>query len=129
MPPDLPAVKCAYPVQKTREIGAAVYAVTLPGEAARAEEAAAFLAQPSLVVRKHTKKGGEKDWDIAPFLSGVACRAEGKDLLFDMILPAGSEQNLNPALILTAWEGEGTLPPAVRILRTGVLDKAGRPFA
>ena len=128
LPPDLPVVRCAPPVKKTKEIASAAYAVIFPGYAASLERLAEFVRLPSVLVTKKGKKGGEKEVDVAPYLSTAACRVEGDDLVLNIVLPAGSDQTVNPSLIVGALEKAWGEDTGSRIVRLSILDKDGRDF-
>lgn len=128
MPPNLPSVRCASPVQKTKEIGASEYEITLHGLADSLERAKAFLGQDSIVVTKKTKKGGEKEFDLAPFLGTSACCVEGENLILSVTLPAGSDNTVNPSLLLGAMEEAWKSKFISRIVRVSILDKKGQDF-
>lgn len=128
MPPNLPAVRCAAPVQKTREIGAAAYEIRLSGRADFLEQARLFLGRDSITVMKRTKKGGEKELDLAPFLTTANANAQGEDLVLSVTLPAGSDSTVNPSLVVGALENAWCAPCISRIVRLSILDKSGQEF-
>lgn len=128
MPPDLPVTRCAFPVQKPKEIASSVYKILLPGQAEARSGAEAFFGRPSVLVTKRTKKGGEKTVELAPHLASAACRVRDEDLEITLTLPAGCGDTINPSLVTGALENELGIETPVRIIRTAVLDQEGRPF-
>ena len=128
MPPNLPAVRCAPPVKKPREISASAYEVILPERCEYLERATEFLHRPSVTVMKKTKNRGEKELDLAPYLATAECRTQGRDLALDLLLPAGSENTINPSLVVGAMEREWGVDIVGRIVRLSILDKEGRDF-
>ena len=128
MPPNLPAVRCAAPVQKTKEIGASAYEIRIPGRTDFLEQVRLFLKRDSIAVMKKTKKGGEKELDLAPFLNAADVCVQGDDLVLSVTLPAGSDSTINPSLVVGALEDAWHTQFVSRIVRLSILDKKGQDF-
>ncbi len=128
LPSGLAVLRVAPPRQKASAITAAAYRLCLPGLGERLEEAASFLARPEIPVIKHTKKGGDRPLNVSPLLRNCTCRAVEQDLEITLTLPAGSEQTVNPTLLLTALLGElhEEVPP--RITRTAIFTEGDQLF-
>ena len=77
---------------------------------------------------KRTKKGGEKELDLAPFLTTANAHAQGEDLVLSVTLPAGSDSTVNPSLVVGALEDAWCAPCIGRIVRLSILDKKGQDF-
>ncbi len=121
MPPDMRVLKVAAPIQKAKMIAFADYTLRFPAWAQKQEEVSAFLCRTAIPVKKRTKKGGEAVVDLAPAMNNISVTVKGNDLLIDLSLPAGSTNNLNPALLANAIEEHlGQSPFGVRIVRTAV---------
>lgn len=90
-------------------VAGAAYLVTLPESFANADAirpvpedwvqaSADFLSQDTIVVFKKTKRS-ERDVDIKPMIHRMAIQEKGVEL----ILSAGSEENLKPDLVMQAF--------------------------
>lgn len=84
-----------------------------------------FFAQESIITQKTTKKGGTRDIDIAPLIKKAdLC---GNELT--LILTAGNENNLNPALVLNTLFKEKMIEPLYhQVTRTMIYDSNLKPF-
>ncbi len=94
---------------------------------AKADE---LLHRDSLVVQKLGKKGHKKvmkDVDLLEHLQSFALSAEGDTLRLQLVLPAGSTTNVNPALLCDELMKltDGAL---YRITRTALYTKDMEPF-
>ncbi len=94
---------------------------------AKADE---LLHRDSLVVQKLGKKGHKKvmkDVDLLEHLQSFALSAEGDTLRLQLVLPAGSTTNVNPALLCDELmkQTDGAL---YRITRTALYTKDMEPF-
>lgn len=88
----------------------------------------AFLAQPEILVMKHTKKG-EKEVDVKPYFQILDLKAEGDAVQLRLRAAAGSGFNLNPTLLLDAFQKSTALPAAwTRVFRCAILQDSGHPF-
>ena len=104
------------------EIKAAEYEITIPCEdsqtwSARAEQ---LLAEGKLTAKKMGKQGHrkvEKEIALAPLIHRCDIAAESGTVEIACILAAGSEVNLNPALLVEALGGEGAVITRLRLLR------------
>ncbi len=111
---------------KAGTLFSARYRVTLP---VTETELTSFLAQPSILMQKRTKKGGMKDVDIRPHLRDVACETTENGCLLTVTLPCNSTDNINPQMIHQALGVflERALPP-MRVLRLALYSEDGRLF-
>jgi radical SAM-linked protein len=114
------------------EIAAAAYEIALPrGDASREDascedadewraHAAYLLAGGNLTAKKLGKQGHrkvEKEIALAPLILNYALRAEESETRLSCTLAAGSERNLNPALLCEALGGETPRIIRVKLLR------------
>lgn len=84
-----------------------------------------FLSRDSVICLKKGKKGKTKEVDIIPKIRGFEI---GENIL-KICLVAGTEDNLNPNLVLSAFfEQTKTEPVFYSVTRTGILDKEGKLF-
>lgn len=67
-----------------------------------AESLETFLSKETIITQKKTKKGNFKDIDIAPFIKKYEINKDN-EVVFKIVLSAGSENNINPTLLLSAY--------------------------
>jgi len=92
--------KVSEPVLKAGKVAFAEFKIAFDTEnKAFFDSLNAFLNKESFICTKTTKKGKLKEIDIMPKIKKWAI--SGNEL--DIILPAGSEDNVNPTLILDAF--------------------------
>lgn len=112
------------PIKKFSEIAYADFRITLRGE--YADSLCSFLEQDEITVEKTTKKGGTKQIDLKQKIAKYSVsQSDGKTVLL-ITLPAGSQENINPNLILGAF---GDDLPVKSIVRTAVYDSEMNIFA
>jgi len=103
LPEGLRVLNVAEPWCKPGEIKAAEYLAKLPG--ADIHQIEAQLQAGNLTAKKTGKQGRrkvEKEVALAPMIKSYHLRAEENAVLMDCVLAAGSEVNLNPALLTGA---------------------------
>lgn len=130
LPVGLKAVDVHAPRNKTADIGSADYLVTLETSdaAALAEQWAAFMALPEIMVEKKTKKG-MKELDIRPKIQVLDTAVQEGKLLLRLRLPAGNTGNLNVSVVTDAFEKYAEQPFMVgRILREKIFCSNGEEF-
>jgi len=104
LPEGLRVLAVAEPWAKPGEIKAAEYRIVMDGDTAKAE---ALLHEGRLTAKKMGKKGRrkvEKEIELTPLIM----RYEFNGNVLNCVLAAGSEVNLNPALLLGALGAEST---------------------
>lgn len=109
MPEGITLVSCNDPVMKSGEIAYAEYKISFDTNNIECmDKLVDFLSQDSIVTKKKTKKGSFKDIDLKEFVKNYS--VDGPVL--KLTLSAGSSNNLNPKLILDAFENkcQYTLP-------------------
>lgn len=130
LPEGLRALRVGEPSREAVEIGAAVYEITLRGEALSALWTD-FLSQPEIQVEKKTKKG-LKTIDIRPQITQEDAREEDGTLTLTLRLPAGNEGNLNASVVTDAFtafaEGRNAQVLVQRVLRTQIFCLDGKVF-
>ena len=125
LPNDLPVLAVTEPVMKPGKIAYASFVMLIDPEGRDADtlakEVTGLFRRESLVVPKHTKSGFV-DFDIRPYLDRVeVLPIEGK-VEIRAVLPAGSEMNINPHLLLEAVQRELGLELYAQIRRTNHYD-------
>ncbi len=87
---------------KFKELYAAEYQVTLRCNQT-AETLMHYLSSPQIMVEKKTKKG-YREVDIRPMIFDFSAEERENGVLLSLKLASGSEQNLNPDLLIKALE-------------------------
>ena len=120
---DINFVKACESVMHTKEIAFAEFKLSF--DSIDAEKVKEFFAKESIITKKKTKKGGIKDIDIAPLIK----KAELNGNELTLILTAGNENNLNPALVMTAfYDFCGTAPEFYDVTRVMIYNKDLKQF-
>lgn len=116
--------------EKPNEIGSALFEMHLssPDAEVLAQEWNAFLAQEQIIVEKKTKKG-RKTIDIKPDIQVQSIAVNEGCLSLRLLLPAGSEKNISPFLVLDAFTAIRAAPPKrCDLCKIDVFTKDGRQF-
>ena len=86
---------------------------------------AEFLNRDSIICEKKGKKGKVKEVDIIPKIRSF----EISENTLKLCLVAGTEDNLNPSLVMEAFFSQTeTEPVFYSVTRTAILDKSGNKF-
>lgn len=112
------------PIKKFSEIAYADFRITLRGE--YADSLCSFLEQDEITVEKTTKKGGTKQIHLKQKIAKYSVSQSDGETVLLITLPAGSQENINPNLILGAF---GDDLPVKSIVRTAVYDSEMNIFA
>jgi len=122
LPEGLRVLHVAEPWNKPGEIKAARYSIKLPCEdpQAFATQAELALKEGKLTAKKMGKQGRrkvEKEIALAPLIITYDLHTEEHRMVMDCVLAAGSEVNLNPALLIGALGAEQMSITRVALLR------------
>ena len=114
------------PVLPTKEIGYADFILSFEElKAETASKLSAFLQSDSILCEKTGKKGKVKQIDLIPKIKSFLL----EDKTLNLTLVAGSEDNLNPSLVMdTFFSQTETEPIFYSVTRTAILDKKGNKF-
>lgn len=105
-----------------KEIGSADFELTFDSLPLGIDD---FLKRDSIICQKKGKKGKIKEVDIIPKIFGFSTA----DNTLTLRLVAGTEDNLNPSLVMSAFfEQTETEPVFYTVTRTKILDKQGNLF-
>lgn len=119
----------AEPILKTGAVAYADYEITFDDGGALERPLKAFCAKESIICRKKTKKGDIKEFDIIPKIAGLEISVKNGNTVLSLILPAGSQDNVNPELLLSAFFEEGSTDYyCYSVKRRAVLDKKMQNF-
>ena len=88
---------------KARQVAFAEFLITFESsDDSFAESLETFLSKETIITQKKTKKGNFKDIDIAPFIKRYEINKDN-EVVLKIVLSAGSENNINPTLLLSAY--------------------------
>lgn len=132
MPGGLVIVSVAKPVMKHTEIAAAEYEISLTSDISAeklCERFNSFLSRERIEIEKRSKKRGVNLVDIKPHIKLVSVAVKNGSLLLDMILPSGSEFNLNTGVVIDAFCAmENVKIDDICTKRTKITTKSGDNF-
>lgn len=105
-PEGIKIVGAAYPVHPNKDIGSAEYESLISGDAeALKKMLESYLARDSIKVMKHSKKKGMIEVDIKPHINMLSVSDCEKGIIIRYRLPAGTELNLNSAVLTDSFAG------------------------
>lgn len=120
LPPDIRVIETAVPVRKNTDIASAEYEITADIDRQKFSE---FANSETIMTEKKTKRG-VSSIDLKPCLLSVEI---GEKLV--LRLPAGNEFNINPQLVLSAYETFASEKiRGQRIVRTKIFCSDGSEF-
>lgn len=132
MPEGLTIHSVSKPVMKHTEIHAAEYTIKLKCSVSPEQTVNSFndmLSQEKIEVEKRTKKKGVNLVDIKPHITLVSAAVVEDKAVIDVILPAGSEFNLNTSVLMDAFCAfSGVAIDSIYTERTKILTKNGENF-
>ena len=121
---DIEFVSAAEPQMPMKTIGFAKYELTFEDFSFK-DRLLDFLNQVSILCTKKGKKGKLKEIDLIPKIREFSA----DDVGISLVLAAGSEDNLNPALIMdTFFEQKGITPGFYTVKRTMIYNKDFEEF-
>ncbi len=87
-----------------------------------------LLQQECILVMKKTKKKGFKEIDIKPHILQWKVADYNEYIKCKVLLPAGSTNNINPTLIINAYNNKYNADVFYQITRLDIFDKDGNSF-
>lgn len=120
LPLDISVIEVSAPVMKNTDIAFAEYEITGSFDSDKLCE---FCARSSIVTEKKTKKG-ISEIDLKPYITLLGT----DDGILKLKLPAGNDFNINPTLLLGAYEKEYGKLNGIKITRTHILNATGEVF-
>lgn len=121
-PPYIHFFKAAEPKNKAGAVAFCDFTVRFDDGGALADTLNRFLSRESITVQKKTKKGEMKQLEVADKIKGFSVETVGGNTRLFLTLPAGSADNLNPELILSAFFEGGNDYYCYTITRTAIYD-------
>lgn len=125
-PEDIEFYAVDEPIKHTKEIGFAEYMLYFDKLSdSLKEKLTDFFARDSVICQKKGKKGKIKEVDIIPKIKSSSI--ENNSIY--LVLTAGSEDNLNPTLVMDAFFELYSMEPIFyTVSRYNILDKNGNKF-
>ena len=115
----LEIIKISEPLEKPSKITYAGYKLIFDCHDSELDDFKEFLKRDEIHVSKKNKKGIINSIDVAPKIKNLSFEQLQDEIVMNIILPAGGNENLNPILVLTAFENESkTKLPPVAMIRT-----------
>ncbi len=121
-PPYIKFFDAKEPVKKAGDVAFAEFEITFDDGGEIKGELSAFLSGGNITVQKKTKKGEIKQLEVADKIIGFSFECSEGDTVLKITLPAGSVENLNPELILTAFFEQNGSYYCYAITRTAIFD-------
>lgn len=118
------------PEKKITEIARSEFAVEMIfDDAEKAKtEFEEFLSSETIMVEKKSKKG-MLEIDLKPFVEMSEIICDEKSLHFNVLLPAGTQTNYNPSLLIDAFKNEKKIvPDMIKICRKSIICVDGEKF-
>lgn len=127
-PPYIRFFDAVEPIKKAGDVAAAKFSIAFDDNGEIGNTLNQFLSRESITVLKKTKKGGEREIDVADKIKSFEIVTRDNNTVLNITLPAGSSENLNPELFLNKFFEEYGKYYCYVINRTSVLDANGKPF-
>ena len=121
MPEYIEVISADTPILKAGKVAFAEFEIAFEDNAVIADVLREFLKQDEILSVKINKKGVQKTVNIAEKLVKWQITENGNTVL-TVTLPAGAE-NINPTLLLNAFEQANGKLPTYNITRTKILDE------
>lgn len=118
-PDDLIVFDAHEPENKCSEISFARFVINFP-ECDLTENLKSFFSQKQIICEKKSKKGILNQIDISEKIKDFDISFNG-DTILKIVLPAGNSDNINPTIILSAFEKfSGDKLPYYEVTRSGI---------
>ena len=127
-PPYIQFFDATEPIKKAGDVSAAEFSILFDDNGEVAENLSKFLSRGSIVVLKKTKKGGEKEIEVGDKIKSFYFKTLNGNTVLNIVLPAGSTENLNPELFLNKFFEENGKYYCYKVNRTAVFDTDGNLF-
>ncbi len=127
-PPYIKFLDATEPIKKAGDVAAAKFNVTFDDGGELKDALKQFFSRDSIIVLKKTKKGGEKEIEVADKIKSFYLDQADENTLLKITLPAGSTENLNPELFLNKFFEENGKYYCYKINRTAIYDTNGKLF-
>ena len=127
-PPYIRFFDAAEPIKKAGDVTAAKFSVAFDDGGKLKDALNDFFSRESIIVLKKTKKGGEKEIEVADKIKAFHLDENDGNTVLKITLPAGSTENLNPELFINKFFEETQNTVCYNVVRTAIFDADGRLF-
>ncbi len=127
-PPYIKFFDAKSPIKKAGDVSFAEFLVTFDDKGEIKSALESFFSSGSITVLKKTKKGVIKELEVSDKIIAFNFESDNGDTVLKITLPAGSVENLNPELILTAFFEQSGSYYCYDITRTAIFDKDNKLF-
>lgn len=117
------AFAASEPVLKAGKVSFAKFEITFSDGGNVITPLKEFLAQSSIICTKKTKSGAEKEIDLIPKIKEFSLDVKDGNTVLNIILPAGSNDNINPELLTSAYFENAAEYYSFSTIRTAILDE------
>lgn len=133
LPEGLKIMNVALEGKKHTEIAFSEYIVSISSNVSAeniSKKFKEFLSLEKIEIEKKTKKKGINLIDIKPYINITQMSVENNFFNFTLRLPAGTQTNINPSLVIDAFTAHSKLEIGIEhIERTKILCKNGELFS
>lgn len=124
LPRDIQVVDVREAVMKPKEIAFARYEIRIatPNIPTFKNQVDETLSLPEIIVPRRTKSG-VKEFDLSGHISQYSSKTDGEFVRLEVVLPAGSVQNINPVVVVDALSKYLDCPLQADIRRVEIYNK------
>lgn len=120
MPEQIEIISVGNPVMKNSEIAFAEFKISFNGNVL--SEINEFVSRGEILIGKKNKKGVVKTVNLAQKIKSWSAEYENGETVLNIVLPAGSSENINPTLLIDALREEKGQIPFYDITRQSILN-------
>lgn len=117
------------PDKKVGAIAFAEYEIIFDDVGEVRNKLSSFLVEKPIIAKKRTKKGDMKEIDLSDKIKDFCITSENGNTKLKIILPAGSNDNINPSILLEAFYNKNSdVYYCYDVTRTAILDGNMKKF-
>lgn len=117
------------PDKKVGAIAFAEYEIIFDDVGEVRNKLSSFLVEKPIIAKKRTKKGDMKEIDLSDKIKDFCITVENGNTKLKIILPAGSNDNINPSILLEAFYNKNSdVYYCYDVTRTAILDGNMKKF-
>lgn len=117
------------PDKKVGAIAFAEYEIIFDDVGEVRNKLSSFLVEKPIIAKKRTKKGDMKEIDLSDKIKDFCITSENGNTKLNVILPAGSNDNINPSILLEAFYNKNSdVYYCYDVTRTAILDVNMKKF-
>lgn len=117
------------PDKKVGAIAFAEYEIIFDDVGEIRNKLSSFLVEKPIIAKKRTKKGDMKEIDLSDKIKDFCITSENGNTKLKIILPAGSNDNINPSILLEAFYNKNSdVYYCYDVTRTAILDGNMKEF-